>query len=93
MPCRGWREYWIVDPTQKKILLYSFKDSEIDKFGVYAGREVATSFVFLGLKPGSGTPLCRLAVSLKGRPGRTGIYLDAALPKLRGRIGLDGALS
>ena len=45
----GVEQYWIVDPTQKKILLYSFKDSEIDKFGVYAGREVASSFVFPGL--------------------------------------------
>lgn len=45
----GVEEYWIVDPSQEKVLLYSFKDYEIDKFGVYSRQEVASSFVFSGL--------------------------------------------
>lgn len=45
----GVKEYWIVDPSQEKVLLYSFGDHEIDKFGVYSRQEVASSFVFRGL--------------------------------------------
>ncbi|MDD2283056.1 MAG: Uma2 family endonuclease, partial [Eubacteriales bacterium] len=45
----GVQEYWIVDQSQEKILLYSFKENEIDEFGVYARQEIASSFVFSGL--------------------------------------------
>lgn len=46
----GVAEYWIVDQSQGKILLYSFKDCEIDQFGVYGRQEVAPSFAFQGLE-------------------------------------------
>lgn len=45
----GVQEYWIADQSQEKILLYSFKENEIDEFGVYARQEIASSFVFSGL--------------------------------------------
>jgi prevent-host-death family protein len=45
----GVQEYWIVDQSQEKILLYSFKDCEIDKFGIYGRQDNAPSFVFSGL--------------------------------------------
>ncbi|HBI56646.1 MAG TPA: prevent-host-death protein, partial [Firmicutes bacterium] len=45
----GVKEYWILDQSQEKILLYSFKENEIDEFGVYASQEIASSYVCSGL--------------------------------------------
>lgn len=45
----GVREYWIVDPRQKNIMVYSFQDCEIDKYRTFEGGEAARSLAFPGL--------------------------------------------
>ena len=45
----GVKEYWIVDPKQENILLYSFKENEIDRYVNFVKGDVARSFVFDGL--------------------------------------------
>lgn len=48
MAC-GVHEYWIIDPSEKKALLYSFKDHRIQKTSLYNESETAESFLFDGL--------------------------------------------
>ncbi len=45
----GVKEYWVVDPRQKKILIYIFKDFTIDEFFTYEKDQVAQSSAFKGL--------------------------------------------
>ncbi|HOJ09210.1 MAG TPA: type II toxin-antitoxin system prevent-host-death family antitoxin [Clostridiales bacterium] len=48
----GVKEFWVVDPQNESILIYSFKDYEIDDFVAYANKkeDVARSFNFEGLE-------------------------------------------
>ncbi len=45
----GVEEYWIVDPKQKKIMIYSFKDCEIDKYKIFEKEEISQSLIFEAL--------------------------------------------
>lgn len=45
----GVEEYWIVDPKQENILLYNFKDNEINSYITFVKGDVARSFIFDGL--------------------------------------------
>ena len=45
----GVREYWIVDPRQGNIMVYSFQDCEIDKYRTFEGGDMAQSLAFSGL--------------------------------------------
>ncbi len=45
----GVREYWIVDPRQENIMVYSFEDCEIDRYRTYEGGDTAQSLAFPGL--------------------------------------------
>lgn len=45
----GLTEFWIVDPKQKTIMIYVFKELQIDSFHIYKNDEVAESQVFDGL--------------------------------------------
>lgn len=42
----GIKEYWILDPYEKQILVYDFKDKKVFNTGVYGPGQVANSFVF-----------------------------------------------
>ena len=46
----GVREYWIVDPKEKIILLYGFKDREIDEFYNFKTSDILKSYFFEGLE-------------------------------------------
>ena len=46
----GVREYWIVDPKEKIILLYGFKDCEIDEFYNFKIPDILKSYFFEGLE-------------------------------------------
>jgi len=46
----GVQEYWIVDESQKRVLLYSFRELEINQFEVYSSQGLARSLVFEGLE-------------------------------------------
>jgi len=45
----GVQEYWIVDPRQENIILYSFKDCEIDRYKTFDGSAASQSILFAGL--------------------------------------------
>ncbi len=45
----GVSEYWLVDPDNKMITIYTFTDYEIDKMKVYKKGETAKSEIFEGL--------------------------------------------
>lgn len=45
----GVKEYWIVDHKQENIMLYSFKDYEIDSYKMYEKEDIIKSVVFSGL--------------------------------------------
>jgi prevent-host-death family protein len=45
----GVREYWVVDPRQENIMIYSFEECEIDKYRTFEKGETAKSIVFDGL--------------------------------------------
>lgn len=45
----GVKEFWLVDPIQKTIIIYVFKDLQIDSFHIYKNDEVAVSQAFEGL--------------------------------------------
>lgn len=44
------KEYWIVDPRQKNIIIYSFEDCEIECYKTYEEGSIAQSFFFQGLE-------------------------------------------
>lgn len=46
----GVKEFWIIDPKNESILIYGFKDYEIDEFYVFKKEEIARSFNFEGLE-------------------------------------------
>jgi Uma2 family endonuclease len=39
----GIKEYWVVDPSQKTLAVYTFENLEIDDFYIYRNDEVAIS--------------------------------------------------
>ena len=45
----GVREYWIIDPKQENIMIYSFEDCEIDKYRTFEKGDSAQSIAFAGL--------------------------------------------
>ncbi|MEL7658730.1 MAG: type II toxin-antitoxin system Phd/YefM family antitoxin [Bacillota bacterium] len=45
----GVEEFWVVDPKQKTIMVYVFKDMQIDSFHIYKNDEVAVSHAFGGI--------------------------------------------
>lgn len=46
----GVREFWIVDPQKRSVLVYGFKDFEVDEYTTYKLSEALTSYYFAGLK-------------------------------------------
>lgn len=46
----GVREYWVVDPEKKIILLYGFKDEKVDEFRDYRVPDILKSYYFEGLE-------------------------------------------
>jgi len=44
------KEYWIVDPRQQTIIIYSFDDEDIGSLKVYEKEDIARSLLFDGLK-------------------------------------------
>lgn len=48
MEC-GVLEYWIVDPSEKKVIIYQFQDREIKRTAMCKPPETAKSFLFEGL--------------------------------------------
>ena len=45
----GVREFWVVDPRKKAVMVYGFLDNTIESFTVYKLGEVAASMAFSGL--------------------------------------------
>lgn len=43
------KEYWVVDPKQETIIIYSFANNEIDRIRVFERGSVARSIIFDGL--------------------------------------------
>lgn len=48
MEC-GVKEYWIIDPSEKKVIIYHFKDQKITQTAMCKPPESARSFLFEGL--------------------------------------------
>lgn len=46
----GVREFWLVDPTKKSVLVYGFKDFEIDEYTAYKLEDKLISYFFAGLE-------------------------------------------
>ena len=46
----GVREYWIVDPDKKIILLYGFKECKIEDFHIFKMPDILKSYFFEGLE-------------------------------------------
>ncbi|WP_028306790.1 type II toxin-antitoxin system Phd/YefM family antitoxin [Desulfitibacter alkalitolerans] len=46
----GVREFWIVDPFKYSVLVYGFKDFEIDEYTTYKIEDTITSYFFEGLE-------------------------------------------
>ncbi|MBC7960621.1 MAG: Uma2 family endonuclease [Vallitaleaceae bacterium] len=42
----GVREFWVVDPKKSTVLVYGFKDCEIDEFSSYKLEDTLTSYFF-----------------------------------------------
>lgn len=45
----GVKEYWVIEPRQKQILVYEFDGCEIDRLQSYGKEDIAQSVVFTGL--------------------------------------------
>ena len=45
----GVREFWIVDPKKQTVLLYGFKDFDIDEYTAYKTGDTLISYLFEGL--------------------------------------------
>ncbi len=45
----GVEEFWVVDPAQKTVIVYTFSDLYIDSYNLYKGAEIAVSYTFDGL--------------------------------------------
>jgi prevent-host-death family protein len=48
MSC-GVEEYWIVNPLNREVMVYLFKDNDFDRHITFKGAELAQSFIFPGL--------------------------------------------
>ncbi len=46
----GVKEFWIVDPQKHSVLVYGFKDCDIDEYNSYKAGDTLTSYFFEGLK-------------------------------------------
>lgn len=46
----GVREFWIVDPKKQSLLVYGFKDFEIDEYTTYKLEDTMSSYYFEGLE-------------------------------------------
>ncbi len=46
----GVRDFWIVDPKKKTVLIYGFKDYQIDFFATFKKDEIIKSYCFDGLE-------------------------------------------
>lgn len=46
----GVREFWIVDPQKRTVLLYGFKDFAVDEYRVYQPGDTLVSYFFEGLE-------------------------------------------
>ena len=46
----GVQEYWIVDPKQRNIIIYSFDNLDIDSYRTYGKGQIAQSVAFQGLE-------------------------------------------
>lgn len=46
----GVREYWIVDPDKRSVIVYSFKDYDIDEYAAYKLSDTLQSYFFEGLE-------------------------------------------
>ncbi len=46
----GVNEYWIVDPKQQVVLVYGFKDLDVDHFMTYRKKDIVRSYWFTGLE-------------------------------------------
>jgi len=46
----GVKEFWVIDPKNESILVYSFKDYEINEFTAYRKEDTIESFNFEGLE-------------------------------------------
>lgn len=46
----GIKEYWMVDPMNKMVHVYSFKDQDISDYVVYTGNQIVKSVEFEGLE-------------------------------------------
>ncbi|MEA1910408.1 MAG: Uma2 family endonuclease [Spirochaetota bacterium] len=57
----GISEYWIIDPKTKTVMVYSYKDGELDRDALYTTKQNAESFYF----PGLSVPLVQLFNSKK----------------------------
>jgi len=44
------REYWVIDPKKKNIMLYGFKELEVDEFSNFNIPDILVSYFFEGLK-------------------------------------------
>ena len=45
----GVAEYWVVDENQAKIIVYSFREQQVEEFGTFGRSEMACSYIFAGL--------------------------------------------
>ncbi len=52
----GIKEYWIIDPKTKTVMVYSYKEGELDKDALYTAEQTAESIHF----PGLSVPLDKL---------------------------------
>ena len=46
----GVKEFWLIDPKQQTILVYGFKDYQIDSFISFNKDDIVTSYFFDGLE-------------------------------------------
>ena len=45
----GVKEYWVIDPRQERVVIYSFKNCEIGEYNFFEKGGIAQSFIFDGL--------------------------------------------
>jgi prevent-host-death family protein len=46
----GVKEFWIIDPSKRSVLIYGFKDYEIDEYATYQQGDTLRSYYFAGLE-------------------------------------------
>jgi prevent-host-death family protein len=46
----GVREFWVIDPDKKSVLVYGFKDFALDEHIAYGQGDILTSYFFAGLE-------------------------------------------